>query len=359
VVSTILIVDDSEVSRSSIRRALEYAGLEVQVLEASDGAEALPVALSGRVDIVVSDVVMPKLDGIELLRAIRAQRDAESLPVILVTSLGDGDTRSQSFEAGASDYINKPFSPAELVNRVQVQLRLLRLQEELRRSSERYRVLGSHDELTGLANRRHFFELARREMARSRRHRFSMSVAIADIDSFREVNTRVGYLVGDAIITEIGMVLGKHLRTTDVLSRLGGEKFAALLPQTDTSDARAVSDRMVQAVHAHAFPNHATGGLTLSVGAATYPSGGLESVDELVNAAEASLDRAKSQGGGVAELWVGSPDALGRGRATAREAGAIMRGGGDDAVDESNATEAGEGDPPDDDAAAVDEKTAR
>ena len=279
------------------------------MLEASDGAEALPLALSGDVDIVLSDISCRSSTASALLRAIRAQYDPESLPVILVTSQTDTDTRAQSFEAGASDYLSRPFSPAELVSRVQVQLRLLRLQEELRRSTERYRILGAHDELTGLANRRHFFELARRELSRSRRHRFDMSIAVADVDEFRNVNMRVGYLVGDAIITEMGLVLGKNLRNTDVLSRLGGEKFAALLSQTDAREARLVCERVCQSVRGHAFPNHELGDITLSIGTATYPAGGLESVDELMNAAEASLNRAKELGGGRAEVWDGSESA--------------------------------------------------
>jgi diguanylate cyclase (GGDEF)-like protein len=286
-----------------MRRALEDAELDVRVLEAGDGAEALTIALSGEVDIVLSDVIMPKLDGLQLLRAIRQQRDAESLPVILITSRTDGETRHSSYDSGVNDYLTKPYAPIELVSRIQVQLRLRALQDELKRATERYRVLGAHDELTGLANRRHFFDVCRRELARSLRHRFSMSVAVLDIDAFREVNTRVGYLVGDAIISEMALVLAKNLRTTDVLARLGGEKFAVLLPQADLAEARLISARLCDAVRAHTFPHQQAGMVTLSVGTSTYPTAGIESIDELVNAAEASLDRAKERGGARVELW--------------------------------------------------------
>ena len=213
------------------------------------------------------------------------------------------ETRHTSYDAGVNDYLTKPFTPLELVSRIQVQLRMRALQDELKRATERYRVLGTHDELTGLANRRHFFDLCRRELARSRRHEFSMAVAVLDIDGFREVNTRVGYLVGDAIISEVALILGKNLRATDVLARLGGEKFAVLLPQTDLAEARLISDRLCEAVRAHTFPHQQAGTLTLSVGTSTYPTPGIESVDELVNAAESSLDRAKERGGARVELW--------------------------------------------------------
>ena len=301
--ATILVVDDSDAARAAIRRPLEEAELDLRVVEAVDGAEALPLALAGDIDIVITDIIMPKLDGLELLRAIRKQLDADNLPIILVTSRADGETRAMSFEAGVNDYLSKPFSSIELVSRIQVQLRLLALQNELKRANERYRVLGAHDELTGLANRRNFFDASRREMARSRRHRFAMSVAILDVDRFREVNNRVGYLVGDAIITEMGVVLAKNLRSTDMLARLSGEKFAALLPQTDLGEARLTSDRLCEAVRAHTFPQQPGGMVTLSVGTATFPTNGIESVDELINAAEASLDRAKERGGDRVELW--------------------------------------------------------
>ncbi|MBN1962134.1 MAG: diguanylate cyclase [Deltaproteobacteria bacterium] len=301
--ATVLVVDDSEAARSTINRALTEAKLDLQVLEAGDGAEALPIAVSGDVDIIIADIIMPRLDGIELLRAVRKQYDPESLPVILVTSRADGETRTTSFESGVNDYLTKPFSTIELINRIQVQLRLLGLQTELRRANERYRVLGTHDDLTGLPNRRSFFDITRRELARSRRHQFSMSVSILDVDRFREVNNRVGYLIGDAIITELAVVLSKNLRSSDVLARLGGEKFAALLLQTDMSEARFTSERLCDAVRAHTFPHQQGGMVTLSVGTATFPNKDIESIDELINAAEASLDRAKERGGDRIELW--------------------------------------------------------
>lgn len=295
-VPTILLVDDSESARGLMRRAIEQAQLGVQILEAADGAAALPLALSGEVDVVVSDIVMPNLDGIGLLRAIRAQKDAEALPVVLITSQVDHSSREMSFDAGANDYLTRPFAPAELVSRVQVQLRLKVLQQELRRASERHRRLGTHDELTELANRRHLLDLCRRELARSRRHKFSMTIIVLDIDGFRQVNRRVGHLVGDAIISELAALLTRELRIPDSVARLGGGKFAALLPQTTGEQAVVVCNRMLEAVRGHGFPNHAEGGLTVCIGFACYPGGNLESVDELFNAAEAALDQAKGLG---------------------------------------------------------------
>lgn len=300
---TVLVVDDSENMRTDTRRILEQSSLKLRVLEAEDGAQALPIALSGDVDMVLSDIVMPKLDGIQLLRGIRQQMSWDDLPVILVTSTSEEDTRNQSFEAGANDYLSRPFSPEELLGRIRVQLRLRQLQEDLRRANERHRRLGSHDELTGLANRRHLLDLCRRELSRSRRHKLAMSVAMVVIDDFGRLSRQNGPLVGDAVITEMAEVLGRCLRTADVLARVGPQKFAVMLPHTDAAQGRAAGERLRTAVQDHPFPSHRIGELTVCVGVATYPAGPLESVDELINAAEACLDRAKERGGNRVSAW--------------------------------------------------------
>lgn len=300
---SVLVVDDSENMRADTKRILEQSTLRLRVIEAVDGAQALPIALSGDVDMVVSDIVMPKLDGIQLLRGIRQQMTWDDLPVILVTSMTEEDTRNQSFEAGANDYLSRPFSPEELLGRIRVQLRLRQLQDDLRRANERHRRLGSHDELTGLANRRHLLDLCRRELSRSRRHKLAMSIAMLDIDDFARLNREVGALVGDAIITEMAEVVTRNLRTADVLARVGPQKFAVMLPHTDAVQGQAAGERIRAAVEGHAFPNQRVGDMTVCVGVATYPAGPLESVDELVNAAEACLDRAKGCGGNRVDAW--------------------------------------------------------
>jgi diguanylate cyclase (GGDEF)-like protein len=305
--SKILVVDDNDSVRSHIRAILEEAKLEVHITEAADGAEALPIALSGEVDIVLSDVVMPKLDGIQLLRSIRAHKDVETLPVILLTSQQDHDTRDVSFEAGANDYLYKPFSGPELISRIQVQLRLKLLQEELRHANERQRRLGTHDDLTGLSNRRHLLDQCRRELARSRRHSFHLAVCAFDIDNFRRINLERGHLVGDSVISEVGGIIERGLRIPDTLARLTGGRFMALLPQTDGAQALGVCERLRSSVLGYGIAGQPAGIVRLSIGLSTYPNGRLESVDELINAAEAGLERAKVMGGNRVEVWGDDP----------------------------------------------------
>jgi len=297
VTARILVVDDSEMLRTAMRDMLEAADLDVTVVEAADGGEALPIALSGEIDMVLSDVVMPNLDGIELLREIRKERDVGSLPVILVTAQAGEDAREVGFESGASDYMVRPFSASELVSRIQVQLRLKSLQKELQKAVDRHRRLATVDDLTGLANRRHFLDACHRELSRARRHKLAMSVCTLDVDHLRTVNQRVGHRAGDALIAEVADVIQRQLRNADLLARFAGGAFAILLPHTDADQARTAAERVRDAIGTHTFPGQAAGDVSVSLGIANYPSGNLESIEELVNAAQASLDRAKSRGG--------------------------------------------------------------
>ncbi len=301
--ATILVVDDTDLLRQQMRDILEAAEIELRIIEASNGAEALPIALSGDVDVVLSDIVMPNLDGVGLVRAIREKLDADELPIILVTSDPQEETRGESFEVGVNDYLTRPFTSLELVSRIQVQLRLKTLQRELRRANERHKKQYAVDALTGLANRRTFFDACRRELSRSRRHKLALSLAAIDVDDLHRVNTAVGHRAGDALIREMADVITRQLRSADVLARFDGGKFALIYPHTDGTQARIVSQRICDNVAQRAFPGLKTGEVTVSIGIATYPGGQIESVEELMNAVQSTLDRAKVAGGSQIITW--------------------------------------------------------
>ena len=300
--TTVLIVDDSEVLRAQLAGILQGSDLGVKVLMAKDGQEALPVALEGGVDLVVADLMMPNMDGVSLLRAIRQLKDPESLPVILVTSQDEPGTRNLSFEQGVSDYLTRPFTPNELVARVKVQLRLLTLAKELSGALERFRELSTLDDLTGLPNRTYFLEECRRELARCRRHNLSMTIAALDVDHLRQANSRIGHRAADALLNDLAEAMRLELRAADTLAHFHGGKFAALLPHTDHDKGQAAADRLTRAVAGRAFHTLAVGAVTMSIGIATYPGQNMESIDELLNVAEANLDRAKANGGNRVEV---------------------------------------------------------
>ncbi len=305
--ATILVVDDSDNLRAAMRQALEAAELDATVLEAADGAEGLTRALAGGVDVVVSDVVMPNLDGIGMLRAIRAQHDELSLPVILVTSQAEPGVRDSGFEAGANDYLVRPFSPPELVLRVRVQLRLRALQGELNQAKERFRNQSGRDPLTGAGNRRGFLDGLGRELSRCRRHGGRLTIAMLDVCQLRRLNQRLGARATDALIAEVAEVVGRQLRSHDRLARYEGGHFALLLPESDRPQGRIVLERIVEILGGRVFAGLGVGELAIAAGLVVYPGGGLESVEALSNAAQACLDRAKALGAGTIIEWPLAP----------------------------------------------------
>ena len=304
--TTILIVDDMEGARASLRRSLEASDMDLRVIEAADGAAALPLALSAdvQVDIILSDIVMPRLDGLQFIRAVRLQRDASEMPVILMTSQEGADSRELAFEAGANDYIQKPVTAAELLRRVSVQLRLRNLAGELRRTSDELQQLRQRDLLTGLGSRSHFMEASERELARCRRHGLCMTLAAIDVDKLRSINARLGEVAGDTAIVEVAALIERNMRADDLVARMSGGRFLVLLPQTDAAQAQALVDRLRGLLEGRDIAGLERRATLMSAGLATYPDAGhLETIEAVLNAAEAALDEAKRLGGNRVLPW--------------------------------------------------------
>ncbi len=288
-VTTILIVDDTDSARTLLRNTLEESDLDLVIMEAVDGAEGLQMALEHNVDMMISDIVMPNLDGLAMLRSLRRQRSPELLPVILVTSQDDLDKRQLSYGIGANDYLTKPFSPLELVSRVEVQMRIKALENDLKQANERQQEQRTQDELTGLANRRHFYSIAQRELARSIRHKLQLAMVVLDIANFRETSRRIGHLIADDLIVDMAELLVHDARSPDTIGRFSGGRFIALLPQTTVQEARGVCERWRSIIVARAFPGHKTGELNVRFGAAHFPGDNIQNIDDLFSAAENDL----------------------------------------------------------------------
>lgn len=291
--TSVLVVDDSETARAQLRRALEASDLPVRVMEASDGSEALPVAVAGEANMVISDIVMPRLDGVSLLRGIRQQWSREDLPVILLTSRDDIEQRTVSFESGANDYLTKPFSDIELVTRVQVQLRMRLLQDELNRANEAYQELERRDPLTGLSNRRRFLEQCSHELNLARTQGHALSVALFSLEA--QESPRLADSSSDVLVTETAQNIASALRQTDTLARVGETKFGVILPHTDAAAAASTCARIRDTLHARQPQLFADAKHQLCDGSATFYAGNIDTLEGLLNAAEASLQQARQQ----------------------------------------------------------------
>lgn len=298
----VLVVEDNESVRADLRKILTQASLDIAVLEAQNGIEALKTLTQNAIDLVLCDVQMPVMDGFQFLRMIRARSEHVNTPVIMLTGRDNEEEKVFGLETGASDYVTKPASPAELVARVKVQLKLKSLQDELRGMGERFREMSITDYLTGLFNRRHFMETATNELRRSQRYKHNMALMMFDLDFFKKINDTHGHQVGDQVLVEFAKLLRQTFRTTDVLARYGGEEFIAVFPQANADEAKIAAEKLRARVKETTVASIAAGQWSCSIGIASYPEIEVETVEALIEHADAALYRAKEGGRDRAEI---------------------------------------------------------
>lgn len=294
----ILIIDDSEAVRAQVRSVLEGQGLFSHYLEASDALEGFKIlrTRAAEIDLVLCDVVMPRMDGFKFLGLKLGEKRLPHIPVLMLSGLGDVKDKTKGLDQGASDYITKPFDPAELIARVHVHV-------ENKRMRDRLTELSITDGLTGVHNRRHLMEVFEREFDRALRHHRRLSFLMVDIDHFKQFNDRYGHQAGDQVLMKTAEVLRGNLRSHDVLGRYGGEEFALILPETDLDGAQTVADRDRQGVEAQTFgPGRKEMRVTVSIGLATYPMKEVERMEDLLRKADAALYRAKQLGRNRVEI---------------------------------------------------------
>jgi diguanylate cyclase (GGDEF)-like protein len=256
----ILLVDDSESMRELVKAVLMESHLKAEVMEAKDGATGARMALSEDIECVLCDLQMPVMDGLGFLRVVRRTHNRLALPVLLLTASEQVSDKLNGFRAGASDYINKPCEPAELVARTEAHVTLTRMHRRLAAQADM-------DPLTGLLNRRSLQRSFDAEAARASRTGNALGMLLLDIDHFKHINDQHGHPVGDAVLKDLGKLMRSHLRPYDVVSRMGGEEFAVLLPGADLAQALAAAERLRLRVESVALGGLPQGAVTASLGA--------------------------------------------------------------------------------------------
>lgn len=246
----LLIVDDDPNCRHLLRSLLEHAGYEVSV--AQDGAEGYERVVAERPDIIITDWMMPRVDGLEMIRKIRAQLNWYPY-ILLVTCKTD---QQLGLDMGADDFVLKPIRREQLLPRIRAGERIVTLQERLREKNlelnlvnQQLAELAITDPLSGLLNRRAFFEEARNEWHRATRYDLALSCLMIDIDRFKSVNDTYGHAIGDRVIRGLSSTLRTGLRENDVLCRYGGEEFCALLINTPIETAAELAERLRKRAH--------------------------------------------------------------------------------------------------------------
>ena len=298
----ILVVDDHEDNIELLRARLEARGYEVE--GASDGQAALDAVKRTCPDLILLDVMMPKMDGIEVVRRLKANADLPFIPVIMQTALDSTENKVEGLDAGADDYITKPINFAELEARVNSLLRIKTLQsalaareKELSDLNDQLGRISLTDGLTQLENRRSLNERLHEMWLHSVRLHEPISVVMCDIDKFKSVNDNYGHQAGDSVLKEFAQLLQAEAREIDRVGRYGGEEFLLILPGTVLDAAVTFAERLREKVEGHTF-SYVGGQLcrTMSCGVASSPHPRVKDEDALLRSADDALYVAKETG---------------------------------------------------------------
>jgi diguanylate cyclase (GGDEF)-like protein len=298
----VLIAEDNRDLRDIVARMVKTLGHEVAV--ASTGKEALQQVHEHSPDIVLLDIMMPEMDGLEFCQALQTEEIIRNFHIIITSARDALEDKVRGLELGAADYLTKPFSLAELRARLQVGERIVRHRKLIKEQQQQLEHLAREDTLTKLSNRRHFDERLQEEWQRARRYGYSLSLLMCDIDHFKRINDVYGHMHGDLVLKEVAQALLRGSRASDVVARYGGEEFVVLLCEARLEQAVVAAERLRTAVKALSFP-HPSGPfhVTMSVGLTTSTIGESADPAQLLAEADEALYAAKNRGRDRVEFY--------------------------------------------------------
>jgi len=292
----ILAAEDNPVFQSMLRAILTKWGYEVIV--AKDGNEALRVLEADNAPrLAILDWMMPGIDGVDVCRRVRAVGREPYIYILLLTARTDSEDLVEGIDSGADDYLTKPFNAPELRARLRAGQRILELQEQLLAAREALRQEATHDSLTGLLNRHAILGVLQIELERASRERLPLSILMADLDTFKQINDSHGHLCGDAVLRESAERMKSSIRRYDSLGRYGGEEFLVVLPGCNAEGGLAQAERLRLSMDAAPFRvAELELKVTCSLGVASRPPDLAGTTDALILEADLALYAAKANG---------------------------------------------------------------
>jgi diguanylate cyclase (GGDEF)-like protein len=299
----VLIVDDDGDYLQFLRMILERQGHVVY--EAADGLTAWDLLQTEAIPFVVTDWMLPELDGIGLTRNIRAANFPYYSYIILLTAKKGRADIVNGLEAGADDYLTKPFDVSELRARIKIGERILNLEMRLRESLHQLASLASHDSLTGLLNRRALYEIIEKEQNRTEGAGFPLSVVMIDLDHFKLINDQYGHLAGDEALCQVAKAITERKRSSDHAGRWGGEEFLLVLPGANLQEAGIVAERMRVAIGSLIIrlDDGRVVSVRASLGVASTVPSEKFSLERLIDGADKALYMAKAAGRDLVRLY--------------------------------------------------------
>jgi two-component system, cell cycle response regulator len=297
----VLVADDSAVFRKLIEQTLSEEQYTLSF--AKSGREAIEQIEQLAPALVIVDWEMPDITGIEICQHVRSKSQTSYTYIIMLTGKSEKERVVEGLAAGADDYLTKPFHPAELIARVGVGLRIIRLHREIEAKNLLLKELALTDSLTGLPNRRAIEEWAARQLSGAARYGFPFWVVMADLDHFKRVNDSYGHEAGDSVLKAFSEILKRNSRRSDICGRIGGEEFLLALTHATESNAKAVIDRVRSELEATTFDFDGIDlNVTASFGVAGFIGTKAPDFSRLVAQADAALYSAKRSGRNRVEL---------------------------------------------------------
>jgi two-component system cell cycle response regulator len=306
--TSVLVVEDSETVRREIVNALKEKSMFSFYHEAVDGLQGFKALLGRKIDLVLCDVDMPRMDGFKFIGLVQSREELRDIPIILLTGKEDRESKIRGLDLGASDYITKPFDAGELLARVRVHLKMKTLQDELKQANELLLAISNTDHLTGLHNRRYLEDSLGKEFHRAQRNGCNLALLIMDIDHFKAINDTYGHQQGDSVLYKVASVFHKELRDYDIAARFGGEEFVAVIPEASLSEAVKVAERIRKSIEKITLDGEiAQAKITVSLGVSAFPAERVDSPAALISEADKALYRAKSNGRNRVETMLPPP----------------------------------------------------
>ena len=297
----VLVVDDDDLSRDLVGKALTYEGYQVRLVES--GAAGLQMLNEWLPHLVLLDMNMPGLNGMETLPRLRV-RD-EYVSVMFVSANSRTEDVIRGLDAGADDYVCKPFDVGELLARVRTQLRIKDLNDSLKKANDRLKELIDIDDLTGLFNMRSLYKRLDFELDRARRYNRSVCVLMMDLDHFKNVNDKHDHLFGSHVIKSVGKIVRDNIRKVDFAARYGGDEYLVVLTEINQEGAVTFANRLRTIISETSFENEFYSiDLTASLGLAIVnPTERELDARGLVRYADRALYEAKEKGRNRVEVF--------------------------------------------------------
>lgn len=288
----ILIVDDKPQIRGPLREFLELSGFRSSM--ASSAEEALTLIKNNKIEVVITDIMMPEMDGLELTDKIKKEYDTD---VIVMTGHTENYSYEEAINKGASDFIFKPIRFEELLLRLKRVLKERKLSKDRDKMMKKMEQLAITDGLTKLYNSRHFYHQIEHEIQRSKRYNHPLALVLIDIDHFKNYNDTYGHLEGDKILLKLAEIINSHLRTMDSAYRYGGDEYTIILPATSGKEAATAAERINNTIKSEKFyPNLNVKPITITISAGITQYFNNEELTTFIQRTDQAMYLSKKQG---------------------------------------------------------------